>query len=75
MRCRRCRGLLVKDRLYDLYDTQLHTEAWRCIACGDLLDPVILRNRAGQSDNVKVTIQTEPALQSLNFKGSLQARG
>ncbi len=46
MTCRRCKGLLVRDRLYDLYDTRLHLEAWRCIACGDLLDPVILRNKA-----------------------------
>jgi hypothetical protein len=49
MRCRRCKGLLVRDRLYDLYDTQLHSEAWRCIACGDLLDAVILRNRSARS--------------------------
>jgi hypothetical protein len=48
MRCRRCRGLLVKDRLYDLYDTLLHAEAWRCIACGDLHDAVILRNRSAR---------------------------
>ena len=45
MRCRRCRGLMVKDRLYDLYDTQWQLNAWRCVACGDLLDAVILRNR------------------------------
>jgi hypothetical protein len=46
MRCRRCRGLMVKDRLYDLYDTQWQLNAWRCVACGDLLDQVILRNRS-----------------------------
>jgi len=45
MRCRRCKGLLVKERIYDLYDTQLHLDAWRCVACGDLLDALILRNR------------------------------
>ena len=48
MRCRRCKGLLVRDRLYDLYDTQLHSEAWRCTTCGDLLDAVILRNRSAR---------------------------
>ena len=48
MRCNRCKGLLVKDRLYDLYDTQWKLDAWRCVACGDLLDAVILRNRAAR---------------------------
>jgi hypothetical protein len=48
MRCRRCKGLLVKDRLYDLHDTQWRLDVWRCVACGDLLDPVILRNRAAR---------------------------
>ena len=48
MRCRRCKGLLVKERIYDLYDTQLHLDAWRCVACGDVLDALILRNRAAR---------------------------
>jgi hypothetical protein len=48
MRCRRCKGLLVRDRLYDLYDTQWQLNAWRCVACGDLLDAVILRNRVAR---------------------------
>ena len=46
MRCRRCKGLLVKDRLDDLHDMQWRLDAWRCSACGDLLDAVILRNWA-----------------------------
>ena len=45
MKCRRCNGLLVKDRLYDLYDTHVHLDAWRCLACGDVFDAVILHNR------------------------------
>jgi hypothetical protein len=48
MKCRRCNGLLVKDRLYDLYDTHVHLDAWRCLACGDVLDAVILHNRMKQ---------------------------
>ena len=48
MRCRRCNGLLVKERFYDLHGTQLHLDAWRCVACGDVLDPLILRNRVAR---------------------------
>ena len=49
MKCRRCNGLLVKDRLYDLYDTHVHLDAWRCLACGDVLDAVILQNRMNRT--------------------------
>ena len=45
MKCYRCKGLMVKDRLYDLYGTHVHLDAWRCVVCGDMLDAVILHNR------------------------------
>jgi hypothetical protein len=45
MTCPRCKGLLVRDRFFDLQDTALHIDAWRCVSCGDVLDPVILANR------------------------------
>ncbi|NGZ94552.1 MAG: hypothetical protein CV089_00205 [Nitrospira sp. WS110] len=45
--CQRCGGLLVTERMDSSADTLFdqHTSALRCIQCGDIVDPVILRNR------------------------------
>jgi hypothetical protein len=48
MKCPRCKGLLVRDRLLDLQDTAWHIDAWRCVSCGEVLDAVILANRRGR---------------------------
>jgi len=45
MRCERCQGMLVEDHCYDLFDYEISMKAWRCVACGDIVDDVILRNR------------------------------
>ena len=37
-RCLRCRGLMVIEPCFDFL-------AWRCVQCGDVIDPVILQNR------------------------------
>ncbi|MCP9449055.1 MAG: hypothetical protein NNA21_03210 [Nitrospira sp.] len=45
--CTRCGGLLVGHVCMDLLnsDRELEFAALRCIQCGDIVDPVILRNR------------------------------
>ena len=45
--CSRCGGLMVITDCFDvLSDTaEIDCMALRCIQCGDLVDPVILRNR------------------------------
>jgi len=45
MTCTRCGGLMVRDRFYDMLDTDIGMVAWRCISCGDIVDPVVLANR------------------------------
>ena len=47
MRCDRCNGLMVVQRYGDLLDDsgRLFFDAWRCITCGDVVDPVIRVNR------------------------------
>lgn len=49
MNCRRCQGLMIRDIAYDLFDTYIHSQVWRCICCGEVLDPLIARNRMMQS--------------------------
>ena len=46
-RCSRCGGFMVAEWCFDLLDDTGHLNflASRCVQCGDLVDPVILRNR------------------------------
>ncbi len=50
MSCCRCQGLMVEDNLLDMQDTfgQLWIQGWRCLCCGDVIDPVIIRHRVIQ---------------------------
>ena len=47
MQCARCRGLMVVDRFTDLLDEtgQITFGGWRCLSCGEIVDPVIVSNR------------------------------
>ena len=46
-RCLRCGGLMVPEQCFDLFSDngRLDFPAKRCVQCGELVDPVILRNR------------------------------
>ena len=46
-RCPRCGGLMVAEWCEDLSDYR----AQRCLQCGEVIDPVILRNRGAQQRN------------------------
>ncbi|RPH80796.1 MAG: hypothetical protein EHM80_04285 [Nitrospiraceae bacterium] len=45
--CNRCGGLLVNDSYIDLLNNVGESKfaAKRCVQCGEVVDPVILRNR------------------------------
>ena len=45
--CIRCGGLLVQEFCLDFFNCtgELEAEARRCVQCGGVVDPVILRNR------------------------------
>ena len=47
MRCERCSGLMVPDLFFDMLDDSGNHSfvGWRCVSCGDVLDPVIQKNR------------------------------
>jgi hypothetical protein len=48
--CVRCGGYMTTGRYIDLQDDtgQIEFEAERCVQCGDVVDPIIRRNRAQQ---------------------------
>jgi hypothetical protein len=41
---------MVQDHFYDLLDGSGHLsfKGWRCVCCGNVLDPLILKNRRTQ---------------------------
>jgi hypothetical protein len=51
-KCHRCRGAMFYDKFYG---TQEQFWGWKCLTCGEIVDPVILENRqlmqAGQVIN------------------------
>jgi hypothetical protein len=45
MRCCRCKGMMIHEKFYGQGDDYW---GWRCILCGDVLDPVVMGNRLVQ---------------------------
>ena len=45
--CMRCGGLMIMEYYLDLEDDtgQIGVTGFRCTSCGEVIDPVILRNR------------------------------
>ena len=52
MRCSRCQGMMQLERFCDQYDEtgQLCFMGWRCLSCGDVVDPVIVMNRRQKAE-------------------------
>jgi hypothetical protein len=50
----RCGGLMVMDYYLDLQDDtgQIDITSFRCTSCGEVVDPVILRNRLNQTPDL-----------------------
>lgn len=53
MNCARCEGLMLQEVFADLRDDtgRLMFEGWRCINCGEVVDPVVLEHRAARPDS------------------------
>lgn len=65
--CTRCGGLMVHDFCTDLLSDKsgLDCPTWRCVQCGDVVDPVIrwnrhLQQKAGAAQEMKTV---KPVLQ------------
>ena len=50
MTCTRCQGCMAKDHFLDLMESaeSMWLVGWRCLNCGNVLDPVLERNRRRQ---------------------------
>lgn len=43
MKCPKCQGRMYAEKFHDFVRTY---DAWKCICCGEMLDPTIAANRA-----------------------------
>ena len=52
--CARCGGLLLTQHYMDLLDDtgQIDITAWHCMTCGEVIDPVIVKNRKSPPPNL-----------------------
>jgi len=44
MRCPRCKGFMITNQLRELWNSE-KVDGWRCLICGENIDPVIKSNR------------------------------
>jgi dissimilatory sulfite reductase (desulfoviridin) alpha/beta subunit len=56
--CNRCGGLMVQDFCLDVLGSIGESEfaAKRCVQCGEVVDPVILRNRGTRQEPMTVQL-------------------
>jgi len=47
MHCAKCDGLMVVDNLLDIKESAIPMwmKGWRCVSCGNIVDPLIQKHR------------------------------
>jgi len=51
MQCPRCNGRMYAEKFYDYVRS---FEAWKCVCCGELVDPTIMANRERNTGNIGI---------------------
>jgi len=59
MECSRCDGLMVCDDLIDMRESSIPMKGWRCVSCGNIIDPLIQRHRMIQQAGATQLLQNE----------------
>ena len=67
MQCTRCKGLMVADDLIDLQESYvpMWMRGWRCVACGNIVDPLINRHRMIQRSGALSLLKPDIQMASL----------
>ena len=70
MTCTRCQGCMAKDHFLDLMESaeSMWLTGWRCLNCGNVLDPVMERNRLGLGMAVVVPTARVPGHNRIGLK-------
>ena len=64
MHCTRCDGLMVTDSLIDLRESSIPMwmKGWRCVSCGNIVDPLIQHHRMIQQAGAVRLLKAESVL-------------
>ncbi len=64
MECTRCDGLMVSDDLIDMCESSIPMwmKGWRCVSCGNIIDPLIQRHRMLQQAGASRLLEKEAAV-------------
>jgi hypothetical protein len=75
MQCTRCDGLMVTDNLVDMEESSIPMwmKGWRCVSCGNIVDPLILRHRMIQQAGASRLLGKEAV--SPQLRQALKATG
>jgi len=67
MQCARCHGFMVADNLIDMLESSIPMwmNGWRCVSCGNIVDPLILRHRMVQQAGALRLVQKEALMPQL----------
>jgi len=67
MECTRCDGLMVADNLIDIQESSIPMwmKGWRCVSCGNIVDPLIQQHRMIQQAGAVQLLGTEAAMPRL----------
>ncbi len=73
MKCTRCEGLMVVDNLVDLQEScvPMWMRGMRCVSCGNIVDPLILRHRMIQKSGAMRLLK--PGVLAPEYAGHLKA--
>lgn len=64
MTCERCHGLMVHEPICEMTGTvgNMCVGGLRCLLCGNLIDAVILENRARSTDSIEPVTLSNPCM-------------
>jgi hypothetical protein len=67
MHCVRCDGFMVADNLIDIRESSIPMwmKGWRCVSCGNIVDPLIQKHRMIQQSGVTQLIERKTAVPRL----------
>ena len=55
MQCPRCQGTMIVDHLVDIATSdEIWMPGWRCLMCGEIIDPVIENHRQQQEHRQEI---------------------
>lgn len=70
MECTRCDGLMVSDDLIDMRESSIPMwlKAWRCVSCGNIVDPLIQQHRMIHQAGASRLLENEAAMPRLRSR-------